>query len=132
MKTLKAITLLILTTIFFVSCDPAKLLVIRAENKNTSSVTVYTNNKIVPFGNKDDNTKFTIQVPFNDTTSKSFNYGIGNWSNDAIKDLSTNIDSIIITNSADKLVLVNKSEIENYLKKHRSGYAGSILTIEAK
>ena len=132
MKTLKTVILLIPTTILFASCDPAKLLVIRVDNKNNLSVIVYTNNKIVPFSNKDDNTKLTIQVPFNDTTNKTFNYGIGNWSNDAIKDLSTNIDSITINNSTNKLVLINKSDIENYLKKHRSGYAGSILTIEAK
>jgi len=130
MITLK--TILIFTIIFFASCDPAKILVIKADKKSNLSVTVYTNKKIIPFGDNNDSTKFTFQVPLNGTTIQAFNYGIGNWSNDAIRNLSKNIDSIIINNSTSKVVLVNKLEIENYLKKHRSGYAGSVLTIEAK
>ena len=132
MKKFALITLFTFTILFLTSCDPAKLLVIKADGKNNSSVTVYTNKKIIPFGDKDDESKMIIQVPFNDTTNKTFNYGLGTWPNDAIVALTANIDSIIIRNSTDKFVLLNKSDIQGYLKKHRSGYAGSILTIEAK
>ncbi|WP_153799747.1 hypothetical protein [Foetidibacter luteolus] len=132
MKFFREIIYLLLTSLLLVSCDPAKLLVIKADSKSGSSVTVYTNNKIIPFGNKHDSTKMIIQVPLNDTTNKIFNFGIGNWPNDAIIDLAKNIDSIIFRGSTGKQALINKSELEVYLKKHRGGYAGSRLTIEAK
>ena len=106
---------------------------IKADDKSSTSVTVYTNNRIVPFGDKNDSSKIIILVPYNDTTSKIFDYGIGGrWSNDAIANLTTNIDSVVIKNTNNKVALVNKADIEDYLKKHRGGYAGCILTIKAK
>ena len=132
MPTTRTIPFFLIIALLLTSCDPAKLLLIKADTKNNTSVTVYTNNKILPFGNKQDSTKMIIQVPFKDTTSKTFNYGIGNWPNDAINELTKNIDSIIIRNRFDILVLINKPDIETYLKKHRGGYAGSVLTISAK
>ena len=120
------------TTLFLASCDPAKLLIIKADDKSNTSVAVYTNKKVIPFGNNGDSSKFVIQVPYNDTTGKTFNYGIGNWPDDAINKLTTNIDSIVINNTSNKVVLISKTDIVSYLKQHRSGYAGSILTIEAK
>src|SRR4051812_47919088 len=111
MTEFKTISFLILTILFLTSCDPAKLLIIRADSKNNTSVSVYTNNKIIPFGNevgnKEDTTKMIIQVPFDDTTKRTFNYGIGNWPNNAITELVTNIDSVIINNSKNKIVLRN-------------------------
>jgi hypothetical protein len=110
-------------------------LIIKAANKKDVSVNVYTNQKIIPFSIGDSTNKITIQIPAINTTDKYqkvFNYGIGNWPNDAIANLVANIDSIIIRNSSDTLRLKNKAEMQNYLKKHRSGYAGSVLTIEAK
>jgi hypothetical protein len=132
MKIFVVISLFTFTILLLSACDPPKLLVIKANTKNNTSVTVHTNQRIIPFGDKDDESKMIIQVPFNDTAKKTFNYGIGNWPNDAIVELSANIDSIIIINSTGKLTLINKSDIQRYLKKHRSGYAGSVLIIEAK
>lgn len=131
MKTFTAIPLLAFTTLFLASCDPIKRLVIKAGNSNTF-VAVYTNKKILPCGNREDNSKIIIQVPYNDTTRKTFNYGIGYWPGDAITNLAANIDSIVIKNTNGKVVLIGKTDIERYLKKHRSGYARSVLTIEAK
>lgn len=132
MKFIYGFVHLTLASLILVSCDPAKLLVIKAGSKSISSVTVYTNQAIIPFGNRGDSAKMIIKVPTNDTIEKTFNYGIGNWPDDAIKDLAAKIDSIILINSTNRLTLVNKSDLENYLKKHRHGYAGSILTIEAR
>lgn len=132
MKTFFAIILLVSLCPFLTGCDPAKLLIIKADNSGKSSVTVYTNNKIIPFGNKSDSSKLIIQVPINDTTEKTFSYGIGNWPDNSIAELTTNIDSIIITTIDKRTVLMRKEDIQRYLKKHRGGYAGSVLTIEAK
>ena len=132
MKIFIVVSLLTFTILLLSACDPGRVLVIRADTKNNTSVTVYTNKKIIPFSNKDDSSKFVIHVPHNDTTEKIFNYGLGNWPNDAIVDLTTIIDSVIIQNHTNKLVLVNKADIHAYLRKHRSGYAKSVLTIEAK
>ena len=132
MKTFFAITLLVLVSPFLTGCDPAKRLIIKTDKSGKSSVTVYTNNKIIPFGNKSDSSKLIIQVPINDTIEKTFSYGIGNWPDNSIPELSTNIDSIIISTIDKRTVLIRKEDIQRYLKKHRGGYAGSVLTIEAK
>ncbi|MBL0358411.1 MAG: hypothetical protein IPP72_16815 [Chitinophagaceae bacterium] len=121
--------------LFLVSCDPAKILVIKAANKENVSVVVFTSTKIIPQSNSDSSTKLTIQVPpidVSNTYQKSFDYGIGNWPDKEILDLVANIDSIVINNSFDTMRLTNKEQMGKYLKKHRSGYAGSVLTIEAK
>jgi hypothetical protein len=132
MNTFSTISIFCFASILLASCDPAKVLVITAHNKSNASVTVYTNRQIIPSADKDDKTKLVIQVPFNGTTSKTFNYGMGNWPLNAISELATNIDSIVIRNTIDRVVFDNKAQIFNYLNKHRSGYAGSVLTIEAK
>lgn len=132
MNTVRTISCFCFTSILLASCDPAKLLVIKTSNKSNASVTVYANRQIIPSANKGDKSKLVIQVPFNDTASKKFSYGIGNWPLEAIDALATNIDSIEINNTINKVVLANKADILNYLKKHRGGYAGSVLTIEAK
>ena len=121
----------------FVSCDPGQVLIISAENKPNNSVTVYANSKI--FGryekNNPDSEKVIIRIPPLNEPSKrdsTISYGIGVWGNPEILSLANNIDSIIISNHADKIFLKDKTDITNYLLKNRSGFANSILTIRAK
>ena len=126
MNTYIATSVVTLIVLLLTSCDPAKRLIIKVDNNTNSSITLYTNNKIIPFGNKDDSSKLIIRVPYSDTTTKTLCYGLGNWPNESIADLATNIDSIVIINSTGKLSLSTKSEIQAYLKKNRGGYAGSL------
>jgi hypothetical protein len=127
--------ILIVTTIVLSSCDPGKRLVIKAADKKDVWVTVYATQKIVPGSHESDTNKVIIQVPSPDTTErhkKMFIYAIGTWPNEAITNLAANIDSIIINNTSGQLRLTTKAQIEAYLRKHRHGYASSILTIKAK
>ena len=122
-----------LVVLFLQSCDPGKNLIIQAMHTKGVSVIVYANKKIMPFYDGAGNEKIKIEAPDSSGNYKQvLLYGIGNWPNKSIKEFSENTDSIIINNSSGKIRLVNKIEIENYLLKHRSGYAKSILTIKAK
>ena len=132
MTTIKTRLFLFLPILLISSCDPAKLLIINAGDKENTSITVYTNSAILPLDNKEGPAKMIIRVTYNDTTKKRFNYGIGNWPNSAITELTANIDSIIFKNNNSKTVLSDKAEMEKYLQQHRHGYAGSILTIGSK
>ncbi len=132
MKKFIAILSVILVALLLTGCDPAKTLIIKSANTANVSVTLYTNNKIIPFSNADDSSKLIIHVPYQDTTTKTLNYGIGNWPDESIADLAINIDSIVFMSSSGKQVLSTKLHIQAYLKKNRSGFGGSILTIEAK
>lgn len=113
---------------------------VKTANKPYCSVTIYTNENILPrsYLNHQDSTakKIVIHVPTSDTIpqhEKLFLYGLGGWSdNSVMPDFSKNIDSIIIVNGNGKLTLDEYSEINNYLLKHRHGFAKHILTIEAK
>jgi len=122
---------LLLTVILFTSCDPAKVLIIKAK-KNNTSIHVYANKTISPFSDGDDNVKMIIHVPANDTTKKAFYYGLGGWSKDGVSRLTSDIDSIIIINRFDTISLKITADIENYLWKHTSGVARHVLKIKAK
>ena len=132
MTTAKTISLFIFAVLILVSCDPAKIVVIKASNKNNTSVMIFGNGRMLPFANRADSNKIVIQVPLNDTTKRTLKYGLGDWYEGAITDLAKNIDSIIISNAQGRSVLNNRTDIETYLKKHRGGYAKNILRIEAK
>jgi hypothetical protein len=110
----------LLTVIFFTSCDPAKVLIIKAGKTNTR-VHVYANNKILPFSDGVNNAKMVIRVPSNDTTEKAFYYGLGGWSKNGVSRLASDIDSIIIVNRFDTISLKITADIENYLWKHTGG-----------
>ena len=118
--------------LIFASCDPALLLTVKVDNKNTQSIILFTDKRILPFNHDNDSSKFIIQVPYNDSIIKTFNYGIGAWSNESIIELTKIIDSIYINDGKNTKILIKKSDMENYLRKNRSGYAGSILTIKAQ
>ena len=134
MRKMSSLTPVLLVTlaILLAGCDPAKILRIKAGNKTNLSVTVYTNNKLIPSCEKEYNCKLIIHVTYKVTTIKTFYYGIRKLPNESIAYLSANIDSIVIINSSGKLSVSTKPDIQAYLKKNRSGYLGSILTIEAK
>jgi hypothetical protein len=118
------------------SCDPARVLIIKASGKPNVSVTVYGNKNLLPRTYNSDNEKITIKIPSDDTSTKRdtfFYYGLGGWGNsDLMPEFSKHIDSIIIVNRYGKLILDNQSEINGYLLKQRHGFSKRILTIEAK
>ena len=114
------------------SCDPAKILIIKADSNN-SSVTIFGNEQFLPFASPQASRILKITVSSTDTLRDhkiEYNYGMGNWPNSAISDLVKNIDSIQISTANSTYYLRSKPEIEEYLKKHRGGYAGSRLTIK--
>jgi hypothetical protein len=112
-----------------------KILVIEVPNNSASSVTLYSNQKILPsyYGNPDE--KITVKVPYFDSAMQYrhvFFYGQGGWSDEAVKQLTENIDSISIRGNKGNTLIRTKPEIQAYLEKHRSGFAKHVLTIEAK
>ncbi len=117
------------------SCDPARILVVKAAKNPDVSVTVYGNNKILPGPHEKENEKIVIKIPTTGTRvtrDTVFYYGLGGWPKGKfMTEFAKNIDSIIIINSNGKIVLDNLSDITNYLSKHRHGFAKRILTIEA-
>jgi hypothetical protein len=122
------------------SCDPARILVVRTADKPNHSVTIYANENILPgsYLYRQDSIakKVIINVPTIDTIvqrEKMLFYGLGSWGDDSLMpNFSKNIDSIVIVNSNGRLKLDKQTEINEYLLKHRHGFAKRILTIEAK
>ncbi len=47
-------------------------------------------------------------------------------------DFSRTIDSIVINDRKEKVILNNQTNIDSYLLKHRHGFAKRKLTIKAK
>jgi hypothetical protein len=124
---------LALAAILLSACDPVKLLVVKSTPG--TSVTIYSNQKILPayYGNPDE--KIVIKVPYTDSATRYerlFLYGLGTWPKDKIPAMSDNIDSIVLNTTKGKVLLKDKSEITDYLIKHRKGTMNHILTIEAK
>lgn len=110
-------------------CDPTKVLVVKAKQKGTS-VAVYTSTRIMPRSKEDDSAKIIIQVPSNETRTRKIRYGMGWWSDDAIAAIATDIDSIVMVKGEDRIVFGERMAIEDFLKKHRSGYGDAVLTIK--
>lgn len=127
----------LLMTIAFSSCDPPKRLQIKTANKPNYSVSVYANNRILPFQNGKQNEKIILHFPDNNiptrTTDTTFNYGIGVWpGRTGMQEFAKDIDSIIIVRNGKKQKLITQKEITEYLLNQRHGFGKSILTIEAK
>lgn len=132
---IKAKSYIILVSLLFIGCDPAKILIIKTSGAPNVYVTVYANKSILPENRENLEEKIVIHFPTSSYPPKNdtaFFYGLGNWPKQFIPNFAVNIDSIIISNSSDKIILTNKDDINKYLIKKRSGYAKSKLTIEAK
>lgn len=126
--------LIIFLLILFSSCDPGMMLVVRASEKNNSSVTIYGNNKLLRYKQEEKESKVIIKVPEKDsviTYKKEFLYGYGGWDIVNVNYLSDNMDSIIIISSSGTLVLKDKAQMHQYLLKQTGGYGNHKLTIEA-
>ena len=108
-------TFLLCTIVVLTSCDPGIYLIVKNPNKDNSTVTVY--------AKKSYQKRFTQ----NKTT---FYFGIGEWDDTTIANISENIDSIIIKNNFDCEVLKEKIDIQNYLIKHRKRSTESVLKIK--
>ena len=118
-----------------VSCDPFRILVIKAADKPNVSISIFANENILPYNTG--RGKIAIEIPTKGQATKfdtSFFYGLGLWRKSSeIDSFTNNIDSIIIKNSTSTEVLKNPNEIKQYLLKHRSGmYGSAVLTLEAK
>lgn len=122
------------------SCDPARILVVRTASRPNCSVTIYANENILPhsFTYHEDSSakKITIRVSSSDSLAqreKIFYYGLGGWGDNSLMPyFSKHIDSIIIVADNSKLSIIKQNEINDFLLKHRYGFAKHKLTIEAK
>lgn len=123
-------------TVFFYSCDPARIMQIRTVDRPNYSVTIYANNNILPFQKDKQNEKIILQFPSNNLPPKkdtTFFYGLGGWHDKTrMPEFAKNFDSIIIIRNGQKQSLTDQVEITKYLLKQRHGFAKRILTIEAK
>lgn len=127
---------IVLTVGTLTSCDPARILVIKASNKPNTSVAFYANTNILPYANDSVSEKIIIKIPevatstYSDTT---FCYGLGGWGDESvISSFSQSIDSIVVINNSKIVVIDNQADINSYLLKNRRGYAKRKLVIEAK
>lgn len=126
----------ILVIITLASCDPARILIVKAGENPNVSVSVYANKNILPHPQGNLNQKIVIQVPATPSSTKrdtTILYGLGGWGDDSLMpEYAKNIDSIVLVNSNGTVVLNDQTEINAYLLKSRHGFAKRILTIEAK
>jgi len=123
------ITVLILA--LFSSCDPMRVLVVKTSSSPETSVTIYANTKITQDKEKTIITTLSSHTPPK-RGIKLYYGGVGGWNISFVKEFSENIDSIIIINGNSKTILNNQIEINEYLIKHRYGYAKRAIKIEAK
>jgi hypothetical protein len=120
------------------SCDPGRVLFIRAGNHAGVSIIIYGNRIVFPMENGKyihDSEKTVIRIPDPGRPSTHDTicfYGLGVWDSGHIQFLVDNIDSIIINNRNNQILLKAKPEIRNYFLHHRRGFAGCRLTIKAK
>jgi len=119
-----------------VSCDVAKVLVLKSSSKKDSSVIVYAQKSIIPFTSENVTEKIVIQTPTLDSLSQKklilSNYGFGGWADGHVVEIAQTIDSIIIINDDKKVVLNNPIAVENYLLSNRKGIFNRILKIGPK
>lgn len=122
------------TAICISGCDPAMILTLKTSGKPNSSVTMYGDGSLVPKKNSTTGQKIVYNFPTYGSRKRdtSFYYGIGGWSDESISGITDKIDSIIINNSSDKIILNTKPAIKSYLMDHRNGYGKSRIIIEAK
>lgn len=119
----------------FTGCDPGQTLVIKTSQNPKSSVEIYGSARMLPTERYDDTGKIILRMPSTDNNARrdtSFDYGIGTWGEGRNDKFVDNVDSIIINDSTGQLKLTGQTELDQYIKNHTSGYAGSIFTIEAK
>ena len=125
----------IITAVFLTGCDPGKSLSIKTTGKTTASVIIYADSGMLPGSHSNPNNKVIIRVPSTDTSKdieKGFAYGIGGWSDRSISLLADHIDSIIISNSNEQVLLKNHAAVKKYLQKNLRGRYRNELIIEAK
>ena len=126
---------LIFFLLVLVSCDPAKIIVLKTNKVPNSQISIYADATILPYSNPDSISKIILQVPYTDSTThreKVLNYGLGVWDDEELIHLSEIIDSIIIQNAESIDICNSQNEIHAYLIAHRGGFAGSRLLFETE
>lgn len=125
----------IITTALLAACDPGKSFIIKAAEKKNVYVIIYADSNLLPGWHSKPEKKIIIRVPASDTSKnleKGFAYGIGGWSDASISSLAGRIDSVIINNSNEHLLLRSHGSIKEYLQKNLRGKYRNELVIEAK
>jgi hypothetical protein len=133
---IKKLLFVIIIAVITQSCDPARVLMIKATGKPTVSVTIYADKKMLPHRWRNEKEKVVFKVSPNAEHKKrdsTLFFGFGGWSEDAIQtELTKHIDSIVIVNSTGKQILNTPTDISTYLIAHRYGFVNRIVKIEAK
>ncbi|SDD89298.1 hypothetical protein [Niabella drilacis] len=129
---LLAVTVFLTGTGVLPGCDHAQVMMVQATGENNSSIVLYGNREMTGGRSAGDPGKIVVRTPQQDTTSRKFYFGMGNWSDAALDRLAGNIDSIVITNSNGVERLNEKEALKTYLRAHCKGWAHSELLLEAK
>ncbi|MGJ7031558.1 hypothetical protein [Niabella hirudinis] len=110
-------------------CDYAQVMIVQATGEKNSSIVLYGNlamtGRMYPG-------KIVVRTPQNDTTRRTFYFGMGNWSDAELDRLAGHIDSIVITNSHGIERMHDKAILKAYFQDHRSGMAHSELLLKAE
>lgn len=152
------IIILTLLALTITSCDPACYYILRVSENPNVSLTIYTSalldedkykNKILEaattiINSPDTNsslTRYIVKLPLvkkDFSIEREINMLVGMGAcyyahkDNTIKELSQKIDSIVIINSDQKIILNNKAKIEMYLNNQIQGFFHQNLVIEAK
>jgi hypothetical protein len=131
----KVLTSLLVIATLLTGCETERRIIIKAAKKTNVSVTVYFTQYEYYHGSPTqyEREQRIIHLPAKHRYRKRLRCGIATWSEDKIIDYSQNIDSIIIHNTSDTIVLKTQPDIYNYLFKHtKEKFSTSLLIIEAK
>lgn len=132
----KLLTSLLVIATLLTGCETERRIIIKAAKKTNVSATVYFTQYEYwhSYFTHYEREQRIIHIPtIKHRYKKRLRCGIGMWSENEIIDYSNNIDSIIIRNTSDTIVLKEQPDIYNYLLKHtKHKFFTSLLIIEAK
>ena len=113
-----------------ISCDPVKTISIKKNSDPNIKVVIYGNEKLNPEETLDSK-RSTIKLKANENIKKVY-YGIGNWDNNEIKELSNNIDSIAFVEYDETILINDNKQIQNFLIKNRKGILKNTIIIKGR
>lgn len=132
--------LFLFITLLFVSCDIAGRLVVKNKTKEDINIRIYYNNTIYHdsliheslYSVKDDIKEIKLPDKSGRNLYKeTYDFGFS-WTDENIKNLVTDIDSIEVVIGDYKTIIDNKDELFHFYKKYRRGPFGKNMNIVIK
>jgi hypothetical protein len=132
MKRVKLILLITGTFYLLMSCDPAKLIILKNNTDKPAYFrwTVRADSTSTTGGQQFKTVTFDLGT-FQNDKEKTIVFGLGNWSTREIERFVNNdIQSIEIESVNEKKIMTDKKEIKDYLLARRHGIAKNFITVK--